>query len=227
MPLPVSTVLLLLFPAAGIYFFGRDIATPVVLLLGRDHTSTVVDRNLAKVKSGYLTEVTYEYEEAGRHYTNHTSFDPDAWSCYRPGVTLPIRSIRVAGRGLSVAHTGDFRWAFACAGGILWNLVFVWVTLTMCLAALRQRNVLATGAVVIGSVTTKTIKKGKHTSYHLSVAYHVPNGNQRCAVTAVERREYESANIGDEVVVFYDCTDPERSVIYNYSPYAVRGMEMV
>lgn len=206
---------------------GRSVLTPAVILLGRDHVATVRSREIVRVKSHYTTKVNYEYSEADRHYTDHASFGSDSWTRYHPGAALPIRSICVSALGISVPRTDDYEWVFTSVFAIFWNGMGLWIIYAVLSSACRERAVLAGGDIAVGRVTGKKIVKGKHTSYLLMVAYNAGNGDEHSTKASVTRREHDAANVGDEVTVFYDPARPRRGVVYEYCPYAVRGLEMV
>ena len=196
---------------------------------GNDMNATVVSRTIVRSKRSTSCRIVYTYQEAGRQYKDSASFASSAFTQFPAGSSLPVRSLHVHGYGSSQLRT-DVPAKDSYGGliffALVWNGIVLLFFYAGCLAPLRERKLLREGEIAAGNVTDKTVQRGKSTSYILTYAFQTKDGEDRSRKTTIRKQDYDSANVGDAAIIFYDPLRPRRSVLYNYSQYSVRGMEL-
>ena len=221
---PFRCALFLLIPHVWIGFFlvWMCVTTCALVLDGQGRDATVTHREDVRSKQeGDSCQIDYVYSDEGGRHAESCSLDSRAYGAYAPGTKLPIRSIRILGRSQSVlanASAGDLIWGVALPA-LFWNGIMFAFFYAMCLSPLRQRRLLRDGQAVMGQITGKKVRKGKSTGYELTYIYPRPDGYAQTRTMEVRKGDYDLANAGDEVLVFYNPSRPKRSVIYEYCQY--------
>lgn len=220
---PLRCALFLLIPHVwvGFFFVWMFVTTCALALDGQERQATVTHREYVQSqKGGDSCQIDYVYSDEGGRHADSGSLDARAYDLYPRDAKISIRSIRILGRSQSdlVGSGGASIWGLAFAM-LFWNGIMFLFFYAVCLSPLRQRRLLRDGQAVMGRITGKKVRKGKSAAYELTYIYPRPDGYAQTRTMDVRKSDYDLANAGDEVLVFYNPSRPKRSVLYEYCQY--------
>ena len=227
-PVPARVALFLLVPHVwvGLFLICNVLRAGATEIWGYDLTARIVSQQLVRSKKSTRCETAYGYVDAGRVYKEHMSLRPEAFARVAPGTPIQVRALWIFGLETSRPRTEDLADSSIVAlvvPALFWNGVMFALFYALCLGPLRERKLLCLGDAAIGRINGKTIRRGKSVSYSLAYAYPCNFGLDYWAEMTVRKSDYDDAQAGDAVLVFYDPLKPRRSVLYKYSQYAVRN----
>ncbi len=221
---PFRVALFLLIPHVWVGFLlvWMFVTTCALALYGQQRQATVTRRQYVQSqKGGDSCQIDYVYSDEGGRHNDSGAMDASAYRLFPRDSKIPIRSIRILGRSqseLAYGSCGASIWGLAFAA-LLWNGIMFIFFYAACLSPLRQRRLLRDGQAVMGQITGKKVRKGKSTGYELTYIYPRPDGYAQTRKMEVRKGDYDLANAGDEVLVFYNPSRPKRSVLYEYCQY--------
>lgn len=227
MSVPARCVLFWLLPPAwfGIFFAWTFVIISALALYGRPRNATIAKQQyIHSSRRGDSYRIEYVYDDEGGRHAAFGSVDASAHDLYAQGAVISVRSIRMLGWSFSELAS-DLKLGFVARLGIaviFWNGIMLTIFYVTCLSPLSKRRLLREGEAAVGQITGKTVYKGRPTTYQLSYTYPGPDGAPQTRRKNVRQVDYDLANAGDEVLVFYDPYRPARSVLYKYCDYSLR-----
>jgi len=224
-PVPLRVALFLLIPHVwvGMFLIGSVLREPAMELWGRDTTAVVVSRDLVRGK-GTRCQIVYAYNDGVERRTETETFGEQDFAAYPPGKQLQVRALRLGPihqcqmldrqRGVGICCMLPF--------ALVWNGFMASLLYTVCLSPLSNRRLIRIGQPVIGKIVGKAEQKGKGTTYMVTYTYVPTDGRERLGRMTVSNSQYQTAQAGENVIVFYEPRRSSNSTIYRFCNYAAR-----
>jgi hypothetical protein len=208
--------------ATRVHYYGTE-TTGRVLIKSTRYDSKNVDSY-----RGLVYTVTYFYTVDGKTYSGKTHVDPDTYASLQIESSVPVLYLSATPdshaviRGMEV---GDLK--FICLWAIFWNGALFGM-MGLCIRNVRRaRYLVSHGTAVMGTIMDKT-EDGVSANATRWLHYEfkpVEAGPRASDVVrgkkSIRRGDWQSAVVGQRMIVLYLPGRPAINVLYEYSPFTV------
>lgn len=189
---------------------GFSILEPLALATARRDSAIVTDKYTTHGKHG----TTYHVEFKWHDEDDFGTVDSNAYRQIKISHPVPVRVIAVGGMHLiRLEHLWQHfvreRWP-------LWFLDALTITMAWLIIADRRKTrwLLRWGTPIMAAVVDRDVRRGKTTSYLLTVEYNAGEPTPRRKQIAVPEAFYDATYDDAAVPLLYDPARPKRAMIY-------------
>ncbi len=223
---------------AGLVVAGIVIGWPLLVMFGTDYPAQVTHTRYytssGKKSTVQHFEVSYKYSVGGEVRSKSADVDEATFTrvggTRKPAVEQPAYgTVTVRGIGVPPLYydtlqekSGSFlfAWLFMILWATIWNGVMCAFWYGLYIQPWRMRRLYRNGNIGFGVITEKYLGTGKSRTAYFKYKFFTETGLAgEGKMTVPDRKAYEAAKVGENVIVLHRDGKTKPSVIYEYGAY--------